>query len=59
VPRWDVHRRFPGWDILEVLSKVTSHCRIVKTFGSHPVNVNPPLIPLGDPAFAVAILDRE
>jgi hypothetical protein len=59
LPRWDAHFRFPGWDIAEVLSGVTSHWRIVKTFGSHPVNVNPPVIPLGDPAFVVAILERE
>jgi hypothetical protein len=59
VPRWDTHWQFSGWDITELLSKVTSHWRIVKTFGSHPVNVKPPVIPVGDPAFAVAILDRE
>lgn len=58
VPRWDAHFRFPGWDIAEILSNVTSHWRIVKTFGSHPVNVEPPVIPLGDPAFAVAILEH-
>jgi hypothetical protein len=58
-PRWGADERFPGQDVAPLLNDLTRSWRIVETFGVNPVLVNySQPVPSGNPAFAIAVLDR-
>jgi hypothetical protein len=59
MPRWSADPRFEGQKLADALNDTSRHLRILKTFGTNSVLVNySPPTANGDPAFAVALLDR-
>jgi hypothetical protein len=60
VPRWGADQRFEGKETAEALNRTASHWEVQATFGSNPVLVNySQPNPWGNPAFAIATLDRR
>ena len=59
VPRWGADPRFEGQTLANALNEASRHWRVLKTFGTKPVLVNySQPTANGDPAFAIALLDR-
>jgi hypothetical protein len=59
VPRFGADQRFGGGEAAETLNQLTAHWRVVTSFGTNPVLVNySQPVPSGNPAFALAVLDR-
>jgi len=59
VPRWAADDRFGGQNLAPLLNDLTLSWRVVETFGANPVLVNySQPVPSGNPAFALAVLDR-
>jgi hypothetical protein len=57
-PRWGADPRFEGRGVADALNQVGARWQSLETFGSRPLLVNyMQPAPLGDPAFAVAILE--
>ena len=60
VPQWGADSRFSGQETANALNEVSSHWRVEERFGTNPVLVNySQPNPSGDPAFAIATLDRH
>jgi hypothetical protein len=58
-PRWGADRRWPGQERAPALNELTSGWRVLERFGTNDVLVNYSYsTPWGDPAFAVALLNR-
>jgi hypothetical protein len=58
-PQWGADERFAGRELAQTLNEISGHWRVVARFGANPVLVNySQPVPSGNPAFALAILDR-
>jgi hypothetical protein len=59
VPRFGADERFSGGEAAATLNHLTTHWRVVTSFGTNPVLVNySQPVPSGNPAFTLAVLDR-
>ncbi len=60
LPRWGADPRFEGQTLADTLNEASRPWRVLKAFGRQPVLVNySQPTANGDPAFAIALLDRN
>ena len=59
LPRWGADPRVEGQALADALNEASRSLQVLRTFGTNPVLVNyPQPTAHGDPAFAIALLDR-